>query len=101
MFALNTNYDFSIVDEHIDLLYIYDGNLQKDITTAGFIAENYTIVHNAPDSSKDAIGMFVESFRVSDITRSTYAMHYYDSVLVIEKRKMKDPCVLSTGNDSF
>ncbi len=66
MFALNTNYDFSIVDEHTDLLYLYDGNLQKDITTAGFLAENYTIVHNAPDSSKDAVGMFIESFGVSD-----------------------------------
>lgn len=66
MFALNTNYDFSVVDEHTNLLYIYDGNLQKDITTAGFFAENYTIIHNAPDPSKDAVGFFVEGYELSD-----------------------------------
>ncbi|MBA7474898.1 hypothetical protein ES707_10260 [subsurface metagenome] len=66
MFALNTNYDFSVVDEHTNLLYIYDGNLQKDITTAGFVAENYTIIHNAPDPSKDAVGFFVEGYELSD-----------------------------------
>lgn len=66
MFALNTNYDFSVVDEHTNLLYIYDGDLQKDITTAGFVAENYTIIHNAPDPSKDAVGFFVEGYELSD-----------------------------------
>ena len=66
MFALNTNYNFSVVDEHSELLYVYDGNLQQDITTTGFISENYTIIHNAPDPSKDAIGMFIENFEVSD-----------------------------------
>ena len=66
MFALNTNYDFSIVDDLDELVYIYDGILQSDITTAGFIAENYTIVHNAPDPSKDAIGVFVEGHELSD-----------------------------------
>ncbi len=66
MFALNTNFDFSVVDDHNELLYIYDGNLQVDITTAGFPAENYTIVHNAPDPSKDAIGIFIEGYELSD-----------------------------------
>ncbi len=66
MFALNTNYDFSVVDEHTNLLYIYDGNLQKDITTAGFVAENYTIIYNAPDPSNDAIGIFIEGYELSD-----------------------------------
>ncbi len=66
MFALNTNYDFSVVDEHTNLLYIYDGNLQNDITTAGFVAENYTIIHNAPDPSNDAVGIFIEGYELSD-----------------------------------
>ena len=66
MFALNTNYDFSVVDELDELLYVYDGNLQTDITAAGFVAENYTIVHNAPDPSKDAIGIFIEGYELSD-----------------------------------
>jgi len=66
MFALNTNFNFTGVSDHSELLYVYDGNLQKDITSAGFVSENYTIVHNAPDSSKDAIGLFIEAFEVSD-----------------------------------
>ena len=66
MFALNTNYDFSVVDEHTNLLYIYDGKFQKDITTAGFVAENYTIIHNAPDPSNDAVGIFIEGYELSD-----------------------------------
>ena len=66
MFALNTNYNFTGVDDHNELLYIYDGFIQKDITTAGFIAENYTVVHNAPDVSKDAIGIFIEKYELSD-----------------------------------
>lgn len=66
MFALNTNYNFTVVDDHNELLYIYDGNLRKDLTTAGFVAENYTIIHNAPDASKDAIGIFIEDYELSD-----------------------------------
>jgi hypothetical protein len=42
-----------------------------------------------------------ESFRVSDFTRTAYSMHYYDSVLVIEKRKMTEPVSKTTGNRSF
>ena len=42
--------------------------------------------------SKDA-----ESFQVTDFTRCAYSMHYYDSVLVIEKRKMEKPVVRKTG----
>jgi hypothetical protein len=66
MFALNTNYNFTGVDDHNELLYIYDGFIKKDITTAGFFAENYTVVHNAPDTSKDAIGIFIEKYELSD-----------------------------------
>ncbi|NET17803.1 MAG: class I SAM-dependent methyltransferase [Okeania sp. SIO1H6] len=38
-----------------------------------------------------------ESFQVTDFTRSAYSMHYYDSVLVIEKRKMEKPVVRKIG----
>ncbi len=46
--------------------------------------------------SKDA-----ESFQVTDFTRSAYSIHYYDSVLVIEKRKMEKPFSRKTGKRSF
>jgi len=69
MFALNTHYDLTNLDDHNKFLYLYDGNLQKDISTAGFIAENYTIVHNAPDVAKDALGVFIQEYEVSDPAR--------------------------------
>ena len=34
---------------------------------------------------------------VNEFTRSVYSLHYYDSVLVIEKRPMKEPSLLGTG----
>lgn len=35
--------------------------------------------------------------RVADFTRSAHSLHYYDSVLVIEKRPMEEPFHLKTG----
>ena len=37
---------------------------------------------------------------VSEFTRSTHSLHFYDSVLVIEKRPMQPPSSLRTGTDS-
>ncbi len=42
-----------------------------------------------------------ERFAVDDLTRSTYALHFYDSVLVIEKRPMDAPQQSKTGTPSF
>ncbi|MFX1267348.1 MAG: LamG domain-containing protein [Promethearchaeota archaeon] len=69
MFVLNTYYDLTGLNDHNEFLYIYDGNLQKDITTAGFVAENYTIIHNSPDPAKDALGIFIEGYELSDEAR--------------------------------
>ncbi len=38
-----------------------------------------------------------ESLTVSDFTKSTYGMHFYDSVVVIEKRPMHPPSTVITG----
>ncbi|NER06915.1 MAG: class I SAM-dependent methyltransferase [Okeania sp. SIO3C4] len=42
-----------------------------------------------------------ESFQVTDFTRSAHSMHYYDSILVIEKRQMEKSIVRKTGKKSF
>jgi hypothetical protein len=42
-----------------------------------------------------------DGLQVDDLTRTTYAMHYYDSVLVIEKRPMVPPRVIVAGRGSF
>ncbi len=42
-----------------------------------------------------------ERFVVDELTRSTYALHFYDSVLVIEKRPLEPPQHSETGKRSF
>jgi hypothetical protein len=37
--------------------------------------------------------------RVSDFTRSVHSLHFYDSVLVIEKRPIEPPSSTMTGRD--
>ena len=39
-------------------------------------------------------------FGVDDFTRSTHSMHFYDSVLVIEKRPMSEPSHVKKGVDT-
>ncbi|WP_255502617.1 hypothetical protein [Okeania sp. KiyG1] len=38
---------------------------------------------------------------MTNFTRSAHSMHYYDSVLVIEKRQMEKSIVRETGKKSF
>jgi methyltransferase family protein len=39
--------------------------------------------------------------RVTEFTKSVHSLHYYDSVLVIEKRPIEKPVVLTTGTRSI
>jgi len=40
-------------------------------------------------------------FKVTDFTRTAHSLHYYDSVLVVEKRPMKPPTNERTGEALF
>ena len=42
-----------------------------------------------------------ERFGVDEMTRSTYALHFYDSVLLVEKRPIEEPQASVTGTPSF
>ena len=42
-----------------------------------------------------------EQFEVDDFTLSAHSMHFYDSMLVIEKRPMQPPVDRKTGTPSF
>ena len=42
-----------------------------------------------------------ETFGVDELTRSTYALHFYDSILVVEKRPVERPQQSVTGRQSF
>ena len=39
--------------------------------------------------------------KVTDFTRTVHSLHYYDSVLVIEKRPIGKPVIMNTGTDSI
>ncbi|MFN3530125.1 MAG: class I SAM-dependent methyltransferase [Bacteroidia bacterium] len=41
------------------------------------------------------------SLRVDDFTKSVHSIHYYDSMLVIEKKEVKPPVAEQIGNPSF
>lgn len=43
----------------------------------------------------------VDEIEVSDFTRSANSLHFYDSVLVIEKQKKEQPSEVSTGKKMF
>lgn len=42
-----------------------------------------------------------DKFVADEITRSTFGLHYYDSILVLEKRGIKPPHHSKTGKPSF
>jgi hypothetical protein len=42
-----------------------------------------------------------EKFQISPFTRTVHSLHYYDSILVIEKRKMSQPERKTTGSFSI
>ncbi|MGI9286069.1 MAG: class I SAM-dependent methyltransferase [Pseudomonadales bacterium] len=41
------------------------------------------------------------SLRVNSFTQSVHSVHYYDSIIVVEKRKIEQPSERLTGNMSF
>jgi cephalosporin hydroxylase len=40
-----------------------------------------------------------ERFKVNDFTRTAYSLHFYDSILVVEKKPMEEPSHRMTGNE--
>ncbi|MFX1409161.1 MAG: LamG domain-containing protein [Promethearchaeota archaeon] len=86
MIPLNTHYDFSLIDDHDQLRYIYDGKIDVDITDPDFVSKDYTIVYNYPDAAKDAIGIFIENYSLSNpgamsLTYFNGTTNYYDNII--------------------
>jgi cephalosporin hydroxylase len=81
-------------DLHTSYLPPYGGGYEKDGT---FIRYSTKLV----DQLHAWYSTEPERFRVDEFTRSTYGMHFYDSVLVIEKRPIPAPTTSTTGKPSF
>ena len=81
-------------DIHTSFVPAYGGGYRREGTfleySKGLIDRLYAWYSHEP-----------ERFAVDKLTRSTYALHFYDSVLVVEKRPIDEPQQSLTGKPSF
>lgn len=85
---------FLIEDLHTSYWEGYDGGYRKSGTFIEY-AKGLIDEQNAWHS-KDP-----ESFKVTEITKSTYSIHSYDSIVVFEKGKIEPPTHKMTGVPSI
>ncbi len=78
-------------DLHTSYWEDWGGGYQKPDTFIEY-SKNFIDYINAWHSQQP------EKFTVTDFTKSVHSLHYYDSVLVIEKRTIEKPYHLKTGN---
>lgn len=81
-------------DLHTSYYPAYGGGYRKDGTFIQYATRLVDQLHAWYSTEPDR-------FRVDDITRSTHGLHFYDSVLVVEKRPIAEPTASKTGKPSF
>ena len=81
-------------DLHTSYYPPYGGGYGKDGTFIQYATKLVDRLHAWYSTEPDR-------FRVDDITRSTHGLHFYDSVLVVEKRPITEPTASKTGKPSF
>jgi hypothetical protein len=81
-------------DLHTSYYPPYGGGYRKDGTFIQYATRLVDQLHAWYSTEPDR-------FRVDEITRSTHGLHFYDSVLVVEKRPIAAPTSSKTGNPSF
>lgn len=84
---------FLIEDLHTSYWPSYGGGYQREGTFVEY-AKGLADQLNAWHSHE-------EGFGVDDFTRSTESMHFYDSIIVFEKKKMVPPHAEKTGHKQF
>jgi len=95
---------FEILFDHIDENGVY---LCEDLHTSywkkyggGYKNENSFIEYSKNFIDKiNAWHSHSEDLKVSRFTETTYSLHYYDSIVVIEKAPITQPVFSKTGND--
>lgn len=80
-------------DLHTSYLVSYGGGYRRRGTFIEY-SKNFIDYINAYHSQQKRL-------KINNFTQSAYSLHYYDSVLVIEKRKKEKPTVISFGAPSF
>jgi hypothetical protein len=97
---------FEELFEHMDSDAVY---LCEDLHTSYW--EEFGGGYKKPDSFIEYSKNFIDCInayhskgdllKINPFTQSVHSLHYYDSVLVIEKRKIEKPYTLKTGKKSF
>lgn len=80
-------------DTHTSYILEYGGGLKRKGT---FIEYSKNLVDHL-----NAFHTRQKNFKVSPFTKSADSIHFYDSVVVIEKRKRSEPIDLKSGIESF
>lgn len=81
-------------DVHSSYLAAFGGGYGKDGTFIQYAKALVDHLHAWYSADPDR-------FRVSGLSRSTYAVHFYDSIVVVEKRPVEEPRQSMTGRPSF
>jgi hypothetical protein len=81
-------------DLHTSYYPPYGGGYRRDGTFIQYATRLVDQLHAWYSTEPDR-------FRVDEITRSTHGLHFYDSVLVVEKRPIAEPTASKTGKPSF
>jgi hypothetical protein len=81
-------------DLHTSYYPPYGGGYRRDGTFIQYATRLVDQLHAWYSTEPDR-------FRVDEITRSTHGLHFYDSVLVVEKRPITEPTASKTGKPSF
>ena len=84
-------------DLHTSYLPPFDGGLGRPGTFIERMKSQVDSLHGY----WSALEVADKALRVDDFTRSACALHFYDSVVVIEKRPMSPPRRSMTGTPSF
>jgi len=81
-------------DIHTSMMAEFGGGFRRPGTFLEYSKELIDCLYGWYSEQKDSLS-------VDEMTRSTYALHFYDSVLVVEKRPIEQPKVFATGKPAF
>lgn len=84
---------YACEDLHTSYWDEFGGGYKRNGTFIEY-SKNFIDYINAFHSKTDAL-------KESDFTRSVHSLHYYDSMLVIEKRKMEKPYMVKSGKKAL
>jgi len=88
---ISSNGVYLCEDLHTSYMQKFGGGYKKKNTFIEY-SKNFIDQINAWFSEEP------DKFKVTDLTRSVYSLHYYNSVLVIEKKPVQKGCVWISGN---